>query len=120
MVPLTTLNEQLLPERRAYSLIAEPSVSWTGQRLPLSTGVRQRVTPGQMCRDSYVNIYNRVNIGTQSLCVVSSDQGAVASSHMNPGVLASQIPPLPSSLERWIMERETQKVSLTGNKDLRW
>ena len=40
LTTLTTQNEQLMPNRQLYSLLTEPSVSWTGQRPHISVGAR--------------------------------------------------------------------------------
>ena len=42
-----------------------------------------------------LNIHDRVSVTMQSAFVSSSDQGAVASSPLNLGVFANQIPPIP-------------------------
>ena len=94
MANVTTQSEQRMPTRQSYSLITAPSVSWTGQRPPLSCSASQIVTSGHTFgRD--LNIRDRVSVTTQSAFVSSSDQGAVASSPLNLGVFANQIPPIP-------------------------
>ena len=94
MATVTTQSEQVMPTRQSYSLITAPSVSWTGQRPPLSCGARQIVTPGHTFgRD--LNTHDRVSASTRSALLSSSDQGAVASSPLNLGVFANQIPPIP-------------------------
>ena len=42
-----------------------------------------------------VNVHDRVSASVQSALVSSSDQGAVATSPLNLGVFANQIPPIP-------------------------
>ena len=94
MATVTIQSEQVMPTRQSYSLITAPSVSWTGQRPPFSCGARQIVTPGHTFgRD--LNTHDRVSASTQSALLSSSDQGAVASSPLNLGVFANQIPPIP-------------------------
>ena len=43
-----------------------------------------------------MNVHNRMSVSTQSALVSSSDQGAVASSPLNLGVFANQIPLMPN------------------------
>ena len=94
MATVTTQSEQVMAMRQPYSLITSPSVSWTGQRPPLSCSSRQIVTPGVIFgRD--MPVLDRVSASTQSALVSSSDQGVVASSPLNLGVFANQIPPIP-------------------------
>ena len=79
------------------------------------------MTSGQTSRGNYLNVPDSVNFSAQSLPVTSSNQGAVASSPLNLGVLTNQIPPLPKfSGEVDSTLKETQKVLLTGKKKLRW
>ena len=49
MVNVTTQSEQRMPTGQSYSLITAPSVSWTGQRPPLSYSASQVVTSGHTC-----------------------------------------------------------------------
>ena len=68
MATVTTQSEQVKTMRQPYSLITTPSVSWTGQRPPLSCCSRQIVTPAVT--------FGRDSTSTQSTLVSSSDQGA--------------------------------------------
>ena len=88
MTIVTTQNERVMPTRQSYFLITAPSVSWAGQRPPLSCGAMQTVTSGDTFgRD--LNVHDIVSVSTQSALVSSSDQGAVASSPLNLGVFAN-------------------------------
>ena len=94
-VTSTTWSLPVMSMREPYSMVTEPSVLWTGQRLPVFTGLGQRVTSGQTSRENYLNVPDRINVSAQSLPVTSSNQGAIVSSPSNLGVLTNQIPPLP-------------------------
>ena len=113
MANVTTQSEQRMPIRQSYFLVTAPSVSWTGQRPPLSCSASQIVTSGNTFgRD--LNIYDRVSVNTQSAFVSSSDQGVVASSPLNVGVFANQIPPIPKFSGEVQVDLE---ILLTGKKD---
>ena len=94
-VTSTTWSLPAMSIREPWSMVAEPSVSWRGQGLPVFSGLGQRMTSGQTNRGNYLNVTDSVNVGAQSLPVTSSNQGTVASSPFNLGVLTNQIPPLP-------------------------
>ena len=86
MANVTTQSEQMMPTRQSYSLITAPSISWAGQRPPHSYNASQIVTSGHTFgRD--LNIHDRVSVNTECIC-------AVASSPLNLGVFANQIPPI--------------------------
>ena len=74
----------------------------------------QRMTSGQTSRENYLNVPDRINV---SASVTSSNQGAVASSPLNLGVLTNQIQPLP----KFSGEVDGSKRDLlTEKKNLRW
>jgi len=112
LTTLTTQNEQLMPNRQLYSLLTEPSVSWTGQRPHISVGARHSKTPGELVRVSsstgsvpeitlsgsngrsyFTNARDRDDVILQN--VPSVNQGPAVPSPLNLGVLANQVPPLP-------------------------
>ena len=110
VVTLTSQSRQVMP---LYSLVTEPSVSWTGLRPGLSTGARQTMRPveltqvsgstvsatastlpGDVCsRGDYLNSSDRVNASMQGVC--SNREALASTSPLNLGVFANQIPPLP-------------------------